>query len=158
MSRRYYGRIRESFRMRDWLRPLAKNILAFRRLVSEADVDEQTKIESPQEFITAWLHVIAAVACAADDFNDSWDEHRDSAKTLMVTGMTKTIASLSDSSLLGKAAMLPVEVLSVVLLDLLNDQVGKCEDISQTYSQSINVLVRIHNSYYVWHFANLYTY
>ena len=63
------------------------------------------------------------------------------AKMLILDGMRKVIQSISSTNLLDRAAVLPMDVMSLITMELLQDQVGKADDIADTYSQFLSSLV-----------------
>ena len=70
-----------------------------------------------------------------------WDSRMKRAETLIDKGSKKLLQGLGGKSLLDKAAVLPLEVLSLITMGLLRDQVGRSDDICDTYSQYLNSLV-----------------
>ncbi|KAF7560841.1 hypothetical protein G7046_g3306 [Stylonectria norvegica] len=125
--------------LRSSLRSITHEIQAFQNVMSYASEDFLAGIKMPRDFVTAWLCVVMAVIYGAE--NDSMCSSRMArAKDLSSLGMKKVIHSLTDKSLLEKAIVLPLEVLSLVTLGLLQDQVGKSDDICETYSEYLKSL------------------
>lgn len=109
--------------------------------MSHASAEDRAKIEFPREFSGAWLHILSGlVTCRANI--PRWDDNFERAKKLLATGMSKIILGISSDNLLDHASVQPLEVVSLVALQLLQDQVGKSGDISETYSLFLNSLVR----------------
>lgn len=108
--------------------------------MSHASPEDRAKIEFPREFSGAWLHILSGlVTCRANI--PRWDDNFDRAKKLLAIGMNKIIQGISSDNLLDHASVQPLEVVSLVALQLLQDQVGKSGDISETYSLFLNSLV-----------------
>lgn len=70
-----------------------------------------------------------------------WNSRIKRAEALIEKGSKKLVQGLCQKSLLDKVAVLPLEVLSLIIMGLLQDQVGKSDDICDTYSQYMNSLV-----------------
>lgn len=109
--------------------------------MSHAAADERAHLELPRQFVTAWLHIMSALMYCLK--HESWRNrpHVGEAHILISEGMDTIIKSNAGRSLLESAAILPMEVLSLISAKLLMDQVGKADDISETYSQYLNSLV-----------------
>ena len=124
------------------LRTLIQTIQAFQNIFAFANEQEQNKINVPPQFVTAWLHIVSAVTSLCHpDHNRGRAEHLDRATSLIDKGITDIIEEMPNEDLLYKTAMLPMEILSLVTMELLEDQVGKADDISETYSQYLRYLV-----------------
>lgn len=72
-----------------------------------------------------------------------WQQRFDRAYLLILRGMEKLLAEMTDGNLLEKAATQPLELFSLMAHCLLQDRVGKSDDICETYSQYLNSLVCI---------------
>ncbi|CAM1507046.1 Fc.00g066870.m01.CDS01 [Cosmosporella sp. VM-42] len=125
--------------IRSTLRDFTQEIQAFQNIMSHADVEERANVELPKEFVNAWLYLVMAMIYSASN-EGPWRNRIIRATTLVSQGMRKIIKGLSDVNLLEKATVLPLEVLSLLTLGLLQDQVGKSDDICETYSQYLNSL------------------
>lgn len=102
--------------------------------------EERVGVDLPPEFSTAWLYIVMGMIYGSkDDF--TWNSRISRAKDLVEKGSKKLLQGLSNKSLLDRASVLPLEVLSLVTMGLLQDQVGKSDDICDTYSQYLNSLV-----------------
>lgn len=102
--------------------------------------EDRIGVDLPPEFSTAWLYVVMGMIYGSkDDF--TWNSRINRAKDLVEKGSKKLLQGLSNKSLLDRASVLPLEVLSLVTMGLLQDQVGKSDDICDTYSQYLNSLV-----------------
>ncbi|KAK5990918.1 hypothetical protein PT974_09193 [Cladobotryum mycophilum] len=117
---------------------MAQGIQAFQNIMSHAGKIERERLELPREFVTAWLHVVSGMIAASH--MRYWDNHIMKANSLICDGMDKIMQSISTEDIVDKAAMLPMEVVSLISLNLLQDKVGKFDDISGTYSQYLNSL------------------
>lgn len=102
--------------------------------------EKREKVVPPREFVTAWLHILSGlILCAAS--SREWENHFMRVRRLLADGMDKAIESISTHELLSSCTVLPLEVASLTALQLLQDQVGSAEDVSETYSQYLNSLV-----------------
>lgn len=124
----------------DALTLLADKCIGFQDFMMYASKEDRERIVLPQELVTAWLHILSGLIHSRDDYNGSRFLAR--AFTLITTGMGKIIHGICNTSLLEKAAMLPMEIVPLIALSLLQDQVGKSDDIVETYSQYLNSLVK----------------
>ncbi|KAM5356047.1 hypothetical protein ACJ41O_002693 [Fusarium nematophilum] len=125
--------------VRTSLRSFTQDLIAFQDIMAHSTEEERSGLELPPEFSTAWLYVVMGMIYGSrSDF--TWKTRISRAKDLVEKGSKKLLQGLSDKSLLDKAAVLPLEVLSLVTLGLLRDQVGKSDDICETYSQYLNFL------------------
>ena len=93
----------------------------------------------PNELVTAWLHIVFGLIYST--YAPDWQSHMIKARQLMRDGMQKLIQGISNDNLLDKAVMLPTEIMSLITLNLLHDDVGKYDDIGDTYSLYLNLLV-----------------
>ncbi|KAF4448955.1 hypothetical protein FALBO_16728 [Fusarium albosuccineum] len=125
--------------VRGTLRSFTQDLIAFQNIMAHSTEEERAGVELPSEFSTAWLYVVMGMIYGSiNDF--AWGNRISRAKDLVEKGSKKLLQSLSEKSLLDKAAVLPLEVFSLVTLGLLQDQVGKSDDICETYSQYLNSL------------------
>lgn len=127
--------------IRTALRDMSQDVENFQNLMSYANEKERATIDLPRQFITAWLHIVSGLISALDRGN-AWLAHVSKAKVLMMDGMNRIVQGISSRNLLDDSAVLPLEVLSLFSLNLLHDQVGKAEDIMDTYAQYLTLLVR----------------
>ena len=132
--------------LRRYLRRLTQLIQSFEDLLSHAQADDREKFRIPDEFLKAWLHVLMGLVHSTQGM-DLWRAHTDIAENLIKTGMRLVIddiASHSSSALLDRAALLPMEIVSMACLNLFKDMTGTSQDISETYSDYLKALVGIH--------------
>ncbi|KJK78621.1 hypothetical protein H634G_05996 [Metarhizium anisopliae BRIP 53293] len=125
--------------IRTALRDMSQDVENFQNLMSYANEKERATIDLPRQFITAWLHIVSGLISALDRGN-AWLAHVSKAKVLMMDGMNRIVQGISSRNLLDDSAVLPLEVLSLFSLNLLHDQVGKAEDIMDTYAQYLTLL------------------
>lgn len=124
------------------LKSISQDIQAFQSIMSYADEKERENVDLPREFVTAWLHVVSGMIATTEGVG-IWLVHLSKARALIGDGMQRIIQGLSSQSLLDSAAVLPMEVMSLIAMQLLQDQVGKADDIADTYSQFLSSLARI---------------
>ncbi|KAM0437708.1 hypothetical protein ACHAPT_002073 [Fusarium lateritium] len=125
--------------VRTSLRSFTQDLVAFQTIMAYSTEEERVGVELPPEFSTAWLYVVMGMIYGSkDDF--TWKSRLSRARDLVEKGSKKVLQGLSDKSLLNRASVLPLEVLSLVTMGLLQDQVGKSDDICDTYSQYLNSL------------------
>jgi hypothetical protein len=122
------------------LRDLTRNLLALQNLVMYSSDQERAEVEMPPEFSKAWLYITMAIVYGSND-DPKWDDRMRRAEELIGTGSKKLAQGFGDNNLLEKAIVLPLEVLSLITMGLLQDQVGKSDDICDTYSQYLDSLV-----------------
>ncbi len=131
--------------LRRYLRRLTQLIHSFEGLLSHAQADERDKVKIPDEFLKAWLHLLMGLVRSSRGMH-LWKMHTDNAEDLIKTGMRLVIddlASHSGSSLLDRAALLPMELVSMACLTLFKDTTGTFRDISETYSEYLKALVGV---------------
>lgn len=119
------------------------NMIPMQSVVSHANVEEQATIDLPREFVTAWLHIMTALMYCVDGDMRAYN-HAAKADDTISRAARAVINEISYKDLLDKAAVLPLDVFSLVSMELLSDQVGKSDDILETYSQYLNMLVCVH--------------
>ncbi|KAM0262336.1 hypothetical protein ACHAQJ_001805 [Trichoderma viride] len=117
---------------------LTRDIQSFQSIMSFASKEDRAAIELPRELVTAWLHIVFGLIYSSH--TPDWFSHMTRAKSLMRDGMQKMMQGISNQNLLDKAVMLPTEVMSLVTLNLLQDDVGKYDNICDTYSLYLNSL------------------
>lgn len=122
------------------LMTLAQDVQVFQNLMSHANEKERSSLELPQDFVTAWLNLVMAMVFGAAD-DHSWTHRFTRTVSLASRGMAKLVHSLSDEPLWERVTIMPLEVLSLLTHGLLKDQVGKSDDICDTYSQYLASLV-----------------
>jgi hypothetical protein len=127
--------------------------MAFQNIVIHSSKEERAKVELPSEFSKAWLYLTMAIIYGSKD-DPKWNSRMKRAEDLIEKGSKKFLQGLSEKSLLEKAAVLPLEVLSLATMGLLQDQVGKSDDICDTYSQYLNSLVSCVCFTILWPLAN----
>ncbi|KAM0196791.1 hypothetical protein ACHAPI_005672 [Fusarium lateritium] len=125
--------------VRTFTRKLTRTLMAFQNIVGHSSKEERAEVELPSEFLKAWLYLTMAIIYGSKG-DPKWDDRIESAEDLIKKGSKKFLQGLSEKNLVGKAAVLPLEVLSLVTMGLLQDQVGKSDDICDTYSQYLNSL------------------
>ncbi|PNY27290.1 Uncharacterized protein TCAP_02785 [Tolypocladium capitatum] len=121
------------------LKSMSQEIQAFQSILSYAEEKERANVDLPREFVTAWLHVVSGMVATSGAVG-IWRVHLSKAESLIGDGMQRIIQGMSSWSLLDSAAVLPMEVMFLVAMELLRDQVGKADDIADTYSQFLNSL------------------
>jgi hypothetical protein len=119
---------------------LTRDIQSFQSIMSFAGKEDRATIELPRELVTAWLHIVFGLIYSSHTVD--WFHHMTRARSLMKDGMQKMIQGISSQNLLVKAVMLPTEIMSLITLNLLQDDVGKYDNICDTYSLYLNSLVR----------------
>ncbi|PNP48191.1 hypothetical protein THARTR1_10332 [Trichoderma harzianum] len=124
--------------IRNTLWQLTQDIQSFQNLMSFAGKEDRAAMELPHELVTAWLHIVFGLIYGT--YALDWYSHMTKAKSLLKEGMQKMVESVSAQNLLDKAVMQPTEVMSLIALNLLHDDVGKYDDISDTYSLYLNSL------------------
>ncbi|KLO86143.1 uncharacterized protein Y057_14060 [Fusarium fujikuroi] len=122
------------------LRDLTRSLLALQNLVIHSSDQERAEVEMPPEFSKAWLYITMAIVYGSKD-DPKCDDRMRRAEELIATGSKKLVQGFGDNNLLEKAIVLPLEVLSLITMGLLQDQVGKADDICDTYSQYLGSLV-----------------
>ena len=127
--------------LRGHLRELSRGIRAFQSVFAFAGPEDRIKMELPHEFVTAWLHCVTSLILAGS-WNWSWRQHSIDVERLLEAGMDRMIQALPNKDIINRVSMLPMEVLTLGLSGLLKDQVGKNDDILNTYSEYLNALVR----------------
>lgn len=122
------------------LMSFAQDVQVFQNLMSHANDKERSDLELPQNFVTAWLTLVMAMVFGAANDN-SWSHRLTRTVALVSRGMATLVRSLSDEPLWERATIMPLEVLSLLTCGLLKDQVGKSDDICDTYSEYLASLV-----------------
>ncbi|KAH8121649.1 hypothetical protein LI328DRAFT_158084 [Trichoderma asperelloides] len=117
---------------------LTRDIQSFQSIMSFAGKEDRATIELPRELVTAWLHIVFGLIYSSH--TTDWFSHMTRARSLMKDGMQKMIQGISSQNLLDKAVMLPTEIMSLITLNLLQDDVGKYDNICDTYSLYLNSL------------------
>ncbi|KAH0491436.1 hypothetical protein TgHK011_002869 [Trichoderma gracile] len=117
---------------------LTQDIPSFQDTMSFSGKEDRAAMTLPQELVTAWLHIVFGLIYST--YASDWYSHIMKARQLMRDGMQKMIQSISNANLLDKAVMLPTEIMSLITLNLLHDDVGKYDDICDTYSLYLNLL------------------
>jgi hypothetical protein len=125
--------------MRSTLWQLTQDIQSFQNIMSFAGKEDRAAMALPHELVTAWLHIVFGLIYGT--YALDWYTHMTKAKSLLREGMQKMIEGISAQNLLDKAVMQPTEIMSLIALNLLQDDVGKYDDICDTYSLYLNSLV-----------------
>jgi hypothetical protein len=126
--------------IRTALRDLSQDVQLFQSIMSYADGKRRASIDLPRQFVTSWLHLVSGLV-STYDMENTWLAHFSKAKVLALDGMNQIIQGISTRNILDDSAVLPLEVLSLFALNLLHDQVGKADDIMDTYAQYLTLLV-----------------
>jgi hypothetical protein len=132
---------RELWEIINGLEPMVRHIEPFKELFSEVPPAYRLSFETPEELSKAWLHSIMSVVYCAKDltlFNDQITK----AFNLVSKGIKKVVRSLTQKSLLEKSVFMPFEVASLVNSQLLQDITGPHPDITDSYREYLNSLVR----------------
>lgn len=119
---------------------------SFEGLLSHARADDREKVKIPDELVQAWLHILMGLVHSTQG-RHLWRAHTDIAENLIKTGMRLLIddlASRLESSLLDRATLLPMDIVSLACLTLLKDMTCSSRDISDTYLDYLKSLVRTH--------------
>lgn len=125
-------------RLKSVLGNTLEKINLFQSIMSSASPEDRAKLEFPRQFNGAWLRIISAlVSCSEISRPEIFTE----AKALIYTGMGNLIKNISDTNLLDKAVVLPLEVVSLLALQLFQDQVKQGDNILKTYKTFLNSVV-----------------
>ena len=108
--------------------------------MAHSDDHERAAIDLPRVLVTSWLHVVSGFICTRS-LGNSWLAHLTKARVLITEGMNAIVQGISSRNILNDSAILPMEIASLLSLRLLQDQVGKADDIIETYSQYLSLLV-----------------
>jgi hypothetical protein len=73
--------------------------------------------------------------------SDGWSEHSEVAQKLIKDGIGEVMDSLGNESLLNRAVLLPMEIVSLLSLQLLQDSTGSYPNLGATYSEYLDALV-----------------
>ncbi|KAF4342600.1 hypothetical protein FBEOM_3457 [Fusarium beomiforme] len=125
--------------LRTSLRDLTRNLTALQNIITYSSNQERAEVDMPSEFSKAWLYITMAIVYGSND-DSKWHKRMRRAEDLIDMGSKKLVQGIGENSLLEKAAVLPLEVLSLITMGLLQDQVGKSDDICGTYPQYLNSL------------------
>lgn len=134
------------------LEPFVQDVEEFQRIMSEADETQRARLDIPNQFVTVWLHIMTAMTFGMNG-EHGFQQHLWRARSLAVEAMNNAIQGTSSIDLVEKQSVLPMEVLAVLSLGLLSDRVGNGDDISETYSEYLNLLVGVNACSVAW--ANL---
>lgn len=121
------------------LNDVSQYIQLFQKTMSYANDQDRDSIDPPRQFVIAWLHVVSGLI-STFEHGDTWLVHMLKAKTLVLDGMSRIMQGISSRSLLDDSVVLPLEIVSLFSLNLLRDQVGKSDDIMETYAQYLALL------------------
>ncbi|KAL7928096.1 hypothetical protein V8C35DRAFT_318940 [Trichoderma chlorosporum] len=124
--------------IRSILWQLTPDIESFQNIMSFAAKEDRAAMTLPHELVTAWLHIVFGLIYST--YALDWHGHMIKAKSLLKEGMQKMIEGISAENLLDKAVMQPTEIMALITLNLLQDDVGKHDDICDTYSLYLNSL------------------
>ncbi|KAI1065854.1 hypothetical protein LB507_000357 [Fusarium sp. FIESC RH6] len=125
--------------IRTSLRYLTRDLFALQNILAHSSKEERAEVELPTDFSKAWLYIVMAMVYSSKE-DLKWNSRMKRAETLIDKGSKKLLQGLGGENLLDKAAVLPLEVLSLITMGLLRDQVGRSDDICDTYSQYLNSL------------------
>lgn len=128
--------------VRRFLRRLTQPIQSFQRLLSNARPSNRARIRMPDEFVKAWLHLLMGLIHSTQGLY-LWREHIDNVENLVKTGMRKVIEGLSAHELLERASVLPLELVSLICLELFKGTMANQRDISETYYDYLQALVSL---------------
>ena len=132
--------------VRSYLRKLTQVIQSFRGTLSHAQPIDRATITVPDGLIRSWLHLLMALIYSSQG-SYSWVDHGEVAQNLVKEGMAEVMEGLSRESLLNKAAILPMEIVSLLSMKLYQDSTGTCPNIGATYSEYLNSLVSAYFSF-----------
>ncbi|KAK1970693.1 hypothetical protein LY78DRAFT_569497 [Colletotrichum sublineola] len=125
--------------VRKLLRQLALPVIAFKNILSHAEPTDRLEIDVPLDLIRAWLHLVMGLIYASHETN-MWEDHLDVADSLVKSGMKHIMERLSNSNLLERSSVLPLEVVSLISYRLLENNSGKYAGITDTYSEYLRAL------------------
>jgi len=134
--------------VRTTLRQLTVPVQAFVALIENADEEERGNLQLPPEMVRAWLHLVMGLIYSIRDEQECWEQFV-VLDSLIRRSIRTTVNSLSQQPLLDKSAVLPLEVVSLMSLNLLHDVTGKYWNISDTYSEFLKALVSLGLKYIV---------
>ena len=104
---------------------------------------DRTKIQVPDDFVRAWLHLLMGLIYSTQE-ELLWREHIHNVDSLLLKSMkqmTEAISRDASQGLLNRAVVLPLEIVSMICLNLFKDATNNHHDISETYSQYLKALV-----------------
>ena len=120
---------------------MVQYIEPFKERFAEILPADQSSVEIPEEMLKAWLHLIMSLICITKD-SILFETHITIACRLVDEGMKKVIQRLLQNSLLDKSVFMPFEVALLVNFQLLRDITGPHPDITDSYREYLNSLVR----------------
>lgn len=119
---------------------VSRRLDSVRDLLSLASYDELSSIDLPQELVTAWMHLIVCLASATADY-DLFYGNAIKFEKLADTGIRLVLRRLTSRSLLDYAILMPLDIASLVGMNLLHDLTGPYKNISATYDEYLSTLV-----------------
>lgn len=126
-------------RLRELTRELTRSIQSFKNWMNVATSADRARVKVPNVLIQAWLHTLMGFIHSTQETH-LWDKHVQVAESLIKAGMKEVVDGLSDQDLLGRAAVLPMELVSMISLKLIQDSTNTAPDIALTYSDYLDSL------------------
>lgn len=130
--------------LRARLSPLAATMTSFAEIFRHAGPEERARTRVPDEVVQAWIHLLMALVCGGSD------EHRagglmDDARDLLDAGLREMVMAMSDRTLLGRAVVLPMELVSLLSLQLMQNPNPGLPDAAETYLSCIKTIASPHH-------------
>lgn len=127
--------------VRKVLRQLTQPIQSFKAVLAHAHQRDRARVVIPNQFVQAWLHLLMGlIHSSADGY--VWRDHFEFAEGLIRSAMREVVGGLSNMNLLDRAVIGPMELVSMIGLSLFRDLTGNHINISETYSEYLQSLVR----------------
>ncbi|KAL1877346.1 hypothetical protein VTK73DRAFT_8719 [Phialemonium thermophilum] len=125
--------------MMSYLKRLTQGVQSFKNIISYAQPFDRASITVPDSLIRAWLHLLMSLIYSTQSAF-AWSEHCEVTRLLLTEGMAEVMDQISNESLINRAAVLPMEVVSLLGLVLLHDSTGAYPDLGASYSEYLDAL------------------
>jgi len=105
-------------------------------------VPQPWHLKTPDVFGEAWLHPVMVFVLMVDNRNDEAYKESEACRLAVSKGREETIKRLAPDSLHTREAVLPLGITSLVIKNLVDRGVPGQPDISSTYLEFLDLLVR----------------
>ena len=127
--------------LRSGLEPFVDTITSFKEMFRNANETDLSSITVGDGLVQSWICLVMGCIYLTPNPRKGSDLLEDAA-SLASEGLGEIVMAMSDRTLLGQAAVLPLELVSLMSLQLMRDATPGLPNITETYSSCILTIVR----------------
>lgn len=111
---------------------MAATMTSFAEIFRHAGQEDRARMRVPDEVVQSWIHLLMALVCSKSDFRKA-DGLLQDAQNLLEAGLAEMVMAMSGRTLLSEAVVLPMELVSLLSLQLMQNPNPGLPGATETY-------------------------